>query len=92
MFRDNDFSKTLGSFLNLLKQSGIEITDKRQVVILFNNLAPGLYWLYQNRFAYDENWNASAYLRITENSVYFDDEVDAIIRDDNNCEFQAITL
>lgn len=100
-FGDNDFYYTCTAFLRVLlpdesfthhKAQDIKFT-KVQVVELFNGLAPALYLLKQNAWRYEPGPDIAGYLKITEDKVYLDDEVDQFIaknRAMQNGEFFAV--
>lgn len=104
-FGDNDFSTTCTWFLRLIlpeppvwEVAPRSVTFTRaQVVTLFNETALGIYLMKQNRFEYDmepaEVEHIRAYLRITEDQVYIDDEVGAYVEGNQemlNGEFFAV--
>lgn len=68
---------------------------KEHIVILFNTLALGLYYLHQNQFRYNGLETSSDYLRIDTKHVFLGNEVDQYIKDHDgwaNGEFQYIDL
>lgn len=85
-FHDNDFYFTFVAFLQSLDKVGLQSyknLTKEKVVELFNRSASGLYWLYQNKMEYQTDWDASSYLEIDIEDVYFDDEVKEHIKELN---------
>lgn len=79
-FADNDFGTTICAFLKLFLDidSRTELANftKPRVVELFHSLAPGLYWLIQNGYRYNNNsFDPAKYLRIEEKDVFLGDEV-----------------
>jgi hypothetical protein len=92
-FGDNDFYYTCTAFLKVLLPDGLFTHHlardlkftKAQIVELFNKMAPALYLLKQNAWRYSpmtdrgNGEGIGSYLRITEDKVYLDDEVDKFI-------------
>ncbi len=102
-FGDNDFWKTITSFLYILQKSSEnhhanELTleerfTKERIVTLYNNMVPSLYWLAQNGYSYELDWDAAAYLAtISIENIYINNEVDVMLQQNNNGEFHYITL
>lgn len=84
-FSDNDFRTTLKFFLKTLSES-IEWHEKefskKEIVFLFNKMASGFYWMYQDRFRdlNQENLETSdmeitKYLQTDEDHIYIDQEL-----------------
>jgi hypothetical protein len=86
-FGDNDFYYTCTAFLKVLLPDGLfthhRARDlkftKAQIVELFNKMAPALYLLKQNAWKYESGEHIASYLKITEDKVYLDDEIDKFI-------------
>ncbi len=87
-FPDRDFQCTLRNFLEILALSDITVEylgyntkvdkdlSKSQIVELFNELAFGLYLLYQKQYRYEQpQEHLRTYLKIKESNVYINDEV-----------------
>lgn len=97
-FTDNDFYNTMMPFMGLLLDlGGDECPSKAKIVELFNMLAPGLYWMFQNKFQYsntlDHREHMKKYLQIKEENVFFDNEVTQHINKVNgwdNSEFHYV--
>lgn len=100
-FGDNDFYYTCTAFLRVLlpdenfthfRAADLTFT-KAQVVELFNGMTPSLYLLKQNAWGYPSG-HIPNYLKITEDKVFLDDEVDKFIADKGpgwaNGEFFAV--
>jgi hypothetical protein len=75
------------------------VLTKKRIVKLFNSLSVGFYWLYQNRFRYNQDQENSShlqeYLQIEIANVYLGDEVDQYIKSSNgwdNGEFQYVDI
>jgi hypothetical protein len=98
-YSDNDFNNTIRGFLRTFNDGVMwnrfdlaEKMTKTRVVELFNTLAPGLHILYQSGYRYPGYDFDPSNIRITEENVYFDEEVDKYLqhlRDTRcgNCEF-----
>lgn len=85
-FGDNDFWQVVKSFMEQIREhyiddGRIQQLSKKDVAELFNLSAHGLYWLCQNRLAFRQKGDDKLpeYLKITEDKVYFDKEVDQVI-------------
>lgn len=85
-FGDNDFYNTLTSFLRVLlpdesftHQSNDLTFTKARIVELFNGMGYSMYLLKQNAWRYAPGANTAEYLKITEDKVYLDGEVDEFI-------------
>lgn len=90
-FGDNDFYYTCTAFMKMLLPddfthhlAGDVKFTKAQIVELFNNMASSLYLLKQNAWRYELAPNIDAYLKITEDHVYLDDEVDKFTAENSN--------
>ena len=84
-FSDNDFFTTVIKFLTILHETGIdnyEELTKEKIVDLFNKSALGIYYLCQNRLTYDTRM-PDTYLTIQVKHVFFDDEVEKHIEENN---------
>ena len=86
-FGDNDFYHTLYPFMKFLLQSIREypnlehILTKKHIVQLFNNMAPSIYLLCQDNFS--GSFVRDGYLKIDETRVYFTEEIDIQIKENN---------
>jgi hypothetical protein len=81
-FGDNDFyvtfTETLRLFNNYIKTKNIkdkEIT-KELIIDFFNENTDKVYWVLQNEFKYNTNWNAKSYLKIGKGHIYLEDDID----------------
>lgn len=84
-FGDNDFYNTFIPFLTVLGEQGIDSygnMTKEKFVELCNRSIVAFYWLYQNKCR--DHWQTdhaiNDYLKITEYYVYFDEEVDTMLK------------
>jgi hypothetical protein len=101
-FGDNDFWRTITKFLEILEEGvdnhhAYNITvekryTKEHIVKAFNEIASGIYWLSQNGFTYQTDWDAKPYLQLDISNVYIDAEVDEQLKEDNNGEFHFIEI
>ena len=87
-FSDNDFWQTITEFLELVDKginshhastSAEERFTKEKIAKLFNQTAPGIYWLVQNGLSYNLDWDAEDYLKITEADILINEEVDNLL-------------
>ena len=80
-FGDNDFyvtfTETLELFKNYTVAANIDYGDitKKMVVDFFNENTERVYWVLQNKYEYDLDWDASSYLRIFTDDVFLGDSV-----------------
>jgi hypothetical protein len=84
--------RSLGCYFQILKDEANDLTfTKARIVELFNGMAYPLYLLKQNRWRYPGE-NAVHYLKITEDNVFLDDEVDKFTSENTwyNSEFFAV--
>ena len=106
-FGDNDFWRTSEAFLKVLKSGELnhhadankltlkERYTKQRIVNLFNKIGESLYWINQNGFSYDLQWNASEYLQIDLDDVYLDEEIKELLKSkdyDNEGEYTFVSL
>ncbi len=84
-FGDNDFwltfIETLKLFNNYIKTT-MKTPSKEEVVEFLNNNLTSVYWVKQNKYEYNLDWDAESYLKIKRSQVFFDDEADYIIETD----------
>lgn len=78
-FGDNDFVITMTAFGELFLKykecNGFVNFSKEQIVQIWNELVPGIYLMFQNRFRYDcSDYYKSNYLKIDESKVFFDED------------------
>ncbi len=104
-FGDNDFGITIREFLKLFENSSYnhhnmnnltldERFTKERIAFLFNNSATTLYYIKQNGFCYnlDINYNTNNYLKIDKSDVYINEEVDKMLKKDNDACFHFIEI
>lgn len=99
-FCDNDYGATIRHFLKLLNLRALWVDDtyqeltKAKVVQMFNETSAGLAMMFQRR-----NWDRDdielyrRYLKITEDNVFFGEEINKHIKEyngDDNGEFHYL--
>ena len=89
-FPDSDFRVTISKFLELFISNGSHFDPAQvklspanrnlelryRIVKAFNASAPSIYWITQNGFGYDQDWNAEGHIRIETAHVFLGREVD----------------
>ena len=104
LFGDNDFGTTIEAFLSHLltiKQNDRiknipleEIYTKERIVDLFNNNIGIFYWINQNGLSYalEDFDGKKEYLNIQIKNVFINEEVDNVLKEDNDSRFHYIDL
>ena len=103
-FGDNDFWRTVTSFLDLLEEGkdnhhrGLTLEErytKERILYLFNESANVIYLIKQNGFCYNLDSKIDGlkeYLTIDIKDIYINEEVDEMNKQDNDACFHYIEI